>query len=155
VTSTTLADGDAHCPAGGSSFSSASGLSYACNGAPSALSKIDAPNILVGSLGPVSIPPVFLVNLGTVQLTPQVEITPTASGFTGSCTVSVFTTVDGATRALPSQSVSIPPGGPTTDYASPVVLNGGGAGNSIAVNFTCIATSGTGSTIQASVTAIS
>ena len=34
VTSTVLSPGDANCPAGGTSFTSVSGTSYACNGAP-------------------------------------------------------------------------------------------------------------------------
>jgi hypothetical protein len=42
VTSTNLATGDANCPSGGSAFTSASGTTYACNGAPGTGSEAPA-----------------------------------------------------------------------------------------------------------------
>jgi hypothetical protein len=53
ITSTALAVGNSHCPHGGSSFTSASGTTYACSGLPGSSLGADIRNFVV----PVSVPP--------------------------------------------------------------------------------------------------
>jgi hypothetical protein len=98
---------------------------------------------------------VVLANLGQVQLDPQFELFAGTTPLTASCFATVTTSVDSTTRTLPTQSVSVGING-TADYDSPVVVNGGGPGQTITVHFNCNAVVATiGATLKASVTAIS
>lgn len=123
-------------------------------GAPSTLSKIDAPPV-VAALGGNVMPSLIYQGHGPVQLTPQLEITSGATGFNATCTGSIQTSFDGGTRVLPNQTVSVAPN-TTEDYDSVVAISNGISGaNTIVVSLACTVTSGSGSTINASVTAIS
>jgi hypothetical protein len=116
---------------------------------------VDAPSVIVTAPGPAIIPDIVLQDHGTVQLTPQLEISSgSTTPFTASCTESVTTSVDSVTRTLPAQSVSVNTG-TTEDYDSSIVVDNGGAGNTITVTFSCSVTSASGATINASATAIS
>jgi hypothetical protein len=154
VTSTTLTSGDSNCPAGGSRFTSASGVTFACNGAPASLTTTAGPTQSGILIGTTIFPAIVLQNLGRVQLTPQLEIHSGPTPFTATCFAEVTTGVDGVSRVLPTQSVSAA-ASTTSDYDSVVVVDGGGAGDSISVIFSCTSsTASLGTTITPSVTAI-
>jgi hypothetical protein len=154
VTSSTLSTGDTTCPAGGSRFSSASGVTFACSGAPATLSTTAGPTQIILP-GVINFPPIVLQNLGHVQLTPQLEIhNGSGVAFTATCQTQVLTGVDGVTHTLPSQSISVP-ASDTSDYDLEVTVDGGGAGNAMTVDFSCTApVASPGTTITPSVTAV-
>lgn len=76
VTSATLGVGNASCPSGGSSFTTASGTTFTCNGVATSFASVDATATLAASRGVTAVQPgsgtgVYCVKLGT---TPSVGV---------------------------------------------------------------------------------
>jgi hypothetical protein len=76
VTSATLGVGNATCPSGGSSFTGASGTTFACNGVATSFASIDAPGTLATSRGVTGVEPGTGTGVYCVKLpsTPSVGV---------------------------------------------------------------------------------